>query len=172
MQCESKCHYRSKKEKLSDLNRWRAHGIPTYCYLAGTSEDWAKEEFRLLERCARTAGAQEVYYKGPMLKKIIAGVYRQEATADSKKATAKRRGLMTTEIEQFGLTQIRHAQATMNSRGTATFILMYALDCLMKRYNDGLPSPSDLRCRLREINYLRCADLEAARATVRKGRHT
>ena len=76
---------------------------------------------------------------------------------------------MGVEIKEFGEIQKIHALAMMKSGGgAATPTLLYALDCLLKRYDNGLPSPSDLRCRLRESNYLRRMDLEASRYNTKQ----
>jgi hypothetical protein len=56
MQFNFKRCYLSKEENRSKLTYWRTRGIPAYCYLAGASNDWTKEELRLLEECARTFG--------------------------------------------------------------------------------------------------------------------
>ena len=75
---------------------------------------------------------------------------------------------MSVGITEFGETQQRHALAMMKSGGAATPTVLYALDCMLKRYDNGLPSPSDLRCRLRESNYLRRMDLEASRYNTKQ----
>ena len=77
-----------------------------------------------MEECARTFGRQEVYYKGPLPTKIMAGIWRQEASNYSTKATKERRRLMSVEMKEFGEIQQRHALAMMKSgRASAPTLL-------------------------------------------------
>ena len=91
-----------------------------------------------------------MHYKEPVPKKIITGIWRQETYVYSTKLTKKRRRLMGVEIKEFGEIQNKLCPSHDEFGGAATPTRLYALDYLPKRYNNVLPSPSNLRCRLRE----------------------
>jgi hypothetical protein len=158
MQCNFERFYSSPAEKRLQLDYWKHQGIPMYCRMVGGSEAWMEAEINLLEECRETSGPHEVYYKGPVLKNKPSLIWLKESSDAGKAATIKRRGRMSVKIKEYSLLQTRHALRMKERGGPATPALLFALDHLLKWYDDGLQSkglePSDLRHHLREDNYL------------------
>ena len=158
LQCNVEHSYSSPAEKRLQLDYWKHQGIPMYCRMVGGGEAWMEAEFNLLEECKNTSGPHEVYYKGPVLKNEPSLIWLKESYDAGKAATIKRRGRMHVKIKEYSLLQTRHTLRMKERGGPATPALLFALDHLLKWYDDGLQSkglePSNLRHHLREYNSL------------------
>ena len=136
---------------------YRKSILPQICAMLGGDDNFLKKELEWVDTCHRTFGGSEVPYKYPSSK--------EEGDAGGDE-TQRRWDWMHRRVEQFKLTQTRHALAMLQSRVNRP-TLNVAIDTLLRKYDEGLQGrglePSNLRWQLRESNYNAIEEMEKRR---------